>query len=130
VLQFAALETALDIWEQADIEDVRAKSIALIDRFIAGVESACPTLALASPRDGTQRGSQASFRHPQGYAIMQAVIARGLIGDFRAPDILRFGVTPLFINEADIDAAIKIIADVMQNDLWHRPEYKTRARVT
>jgi len=130
VLQFAALETALDIWEQADIEEVRAKSIALIDRFIAGVESACPTLALASPRDGTQRGSQASFRHPQGYAIMQAVIARGLIGDFRAPDILRFGVTPLFINEADIDAAIKIIADVMQNDLWHRPEYKTRARVT
>lgn len=130
VLQLAALEASLDIWDQADIKDVRAKSITLIDRFIAGIEGSCPDLTLASPRDGTKRGSQASFRHPQGYAIMQAIIARGVVGDFRAPDILRFGFTPLFINEDDVDAAIKIIADVMQNALWDRPEYKTRARVT
>ena len=130
VLQLAALEASLDIWDQVDMQDVRAKSIQLIDRFIQGVESTCPTLTLASPRDGTQRGSQASFRHPQGYAIMQAVIARGVIGDFRAPDILRFGFTPLFINEQDVDAAVKIIAEVMEKNLWDRPEYKTRARVT
>ena len=130
VLQLAALEASLDIWDQVDMQDVRAKSITLIDRFIQGVESTCPTLTLASPRDGTQRGSQASFRHPQGYAIMQAVIARGVIGDFRAPDILRFGFTPLFINEQDVDAAVKIIAEVMEKNLWDRPEYKTRARVT
>ena len=130
VLQLAALEASLDIWDQADINDVRAKSIQLIDRFIAGVEAACPALTLAAPRDGNQRGSQASFRHQDGYAIMQALIARGVIGDFRAPDILRFGFTPLFINEEDVDGAVKILADIMANNLWDRPEYKTRARVT
>ncbi|WP_415234564.1 kynureninase [Pseudorhodobacter sp.] len=130
VLQLAALEASLDIWDQADINDVRAKSIQLIDRFIAGVEAACPTLTLAAPRDGNQRGSQASFRHQDGYAIMQALIARGVIGDFRAPDILRFGFTPLFINDEDVDGAVKILADIMANNLWDRPEYKTRARVT
>lgn len=130
VLQLAALEASLDIWDQADMAEVRAKAIELIDRFIAGIEATCPTLTLASPRDGTKRGSQASFRHPEGYAIMQAVIARGVIGDFRGPDILRFGFTPLFINEQDVDAAVKIIADVMEKNLWDRPEYKTRARVT
>jgi kynureninase len=130
VLQLAALEASLDIWDQVDMDDIRAKSIQLIDRFIAGVESACPDLILASPRDGQMRGSQASFRHKDGYAIMQALIARGLIGDFRAPDILRFGFTPLFINEQDVDNAITIIADVMDQALWDRPDYKTRAAVT
>jgi kynureninase len=61
---------------------------------------------------------------------MQAMIARGVIGDFRAPDIIRCGFTPLFIDAADVDAAVKIIADIMQNNLWDRPEYKTRAKVT
>lgn len=130
VLQLAALEASLDIWDRVDMRDVRAKSITLIDRFISGIESSCPTLILASPRDGTKRGSQASFRHPDGYAIMQALIARGVIGDFRAPEILRFGFTPLFINEQDVDAAVKIIAEVMAENLWDRPEYKTRAQVT
>ncbi|MDN5788639.1 kynureninase [Pseudorhodobacter sp.] len=130
VLQLAALEAALDIWEQADMADVRAKSIALIDRFIAGVEGSFPDLTLASPRDGTLRGSQASFRHPEGYDIMQALIANGVIGDFRAPDILRFGFTPLYINENDVDMAVAILADIMTQSLWDRPEYKTRSRVT
>lgn len=130
VLQLAALEASLDIWDQADIYDVRAQSIALTDRFIAGIETACPTLTLASPRDGRQRGSQASFHHPEGYAIMQACIAQGVIGDFRAPNILRFGFTPLYTSEQDVDAAIKILAGIMEKSLWDRPEYKTRARVT
>ena len=93
-------------------------------------EAACPTLTLATPRDHVARGSQVSFRHPEGYAIMQALIARGVIGDFRAPDILRFGFTPLFINGEDVDKAVAIIAEVMAGDLWDRPEYKTRSRVT
>ena len=130
VLQLAALEASLDIWDQADMHDVRAQSIALTDRFINGVEAACPSLSLASPRDGTQRGSQASFRHVEGYAIMQACIAHGLIGDFRAPDILRFGFTPLYISAQDVDAAIAILAKIMAESLWDRPEYKTRNRVT
>ncbi|EEW26446.1 kynureninase [Rhodobacter ferrooxidans] len=130
VLQLAALEAALDIWDQVDMADLRAASLALTDQFIAGVEAACPTLTLATPRDHDRRGSQVSFRHPEGYAIMQALIARGVIGDFRAPDILRFGFTPLFIGAPEVSRAIEVLAEVMQGTLWDRPEYRTRARVT
>jgi len=130
VLQLAALEAAMDIWDMADMNDVRAKSVALCDRFIAGVEAACPTLKLASPREGSQRGSQVSFHFENGYPAMQALIARGVIGDFRAPDIMRFGFTPLYIDEGDVDAAVAIIADVIGNDLWDADEYKQRGRVT
>ena len=130
VIQLAALEASLDIWDQVEMADIRVASLALTDRFIAGVEASCPTLTLATPRDHVSRGSQVSFRHPEGYAIMQALIARGVIGDFRAPDILRFGFTPLFINGEDVDKAVAIIAEVMAGNLWDRPEYKTRARVT
>ncbi|MCE8521451.1 kynureninase [Ruegeria pomeroyi] len=130
VIQMAALSAALDVWDMADMADVRAKSIELTEMFIAGVEATCPDLELASPRDPAQRGSQVSFRFADGYAAMQALIARGVIGDFRAPDIMRFGFTPLFIDAGDVEAAVAIIADVMQNRLWDKPEYKTRARVT
>jgi kynureninase len=130
VLQMAALEAALDIWDQVDIADVRSRSVDLSEAFIAGVERSCPSLTLASPRQAVARGSQVSFRHPEGYAIMQALIARGLIGDFRAPDILRFGFTPLYTRFEDITQAVEIIEDVMKNRLWDRPEYKARARVT
>ncbi|MCE8526075.1 kynureninase [Ruegeria pomeroyi] len=130
VIQMAALSAALDVWDMADMADVRAKSIELTEMFIAGVETTCPDLELASPRDPAQRGSQVSFRFADGYAAMQALIARGVIGDFRAPDIMRFGFTPLFIDADDVKAAVAIIADVMQNRLWDKPEYKTRARVT
>jgi kynureninase len=130
VLQMAALEAALEIWDQVDLDDLRHASLALSDRFIAGVEAACPTLTLATPRDHARRGSQVSFRHPEGYAIMQALIARGLIGDFRAPDILRFGLTPLYIGAAEIDRAVAILAEVMADNLWDRPEHRVRARVT
>ncbi|TNF59950.1 MAG: kynureninase [Rhodobacteraceae bacterium] len=130
VIQMTALEVALDVWDMADIHDVRAKSIELTERFIAGIEAACPTLDLASPRDPALRGSQVSFRFAEGYAAMQALIARGVIGDFRAPDIMRFGFTPLYIDEGDVDRAIAIIADVMNSGAWDRAEYKTRAAVT
>ncbi|MDZ4096587.1 MAG: kynureninase [Paracoccaceae bacterium] len=130
VLQLAALEASLDIWDHVNMTDLRQASLALTDQFIAGIEATCPGLVLATPRDHTRRGSQVSFRHQEGYAIMQALIARGVIGDFRAPDILRFGFTPLFIGAKDVVSAVTIIADVMVNALWDRPEYKTRAKVT
>jgi kynureninase len=130
ILQLAALDSALDVWDIADIADVRAQALALGDRFIAGVEAACPDLTLATPRDHAARGSQVSFRHPQGYAIMQALIAQGVIGDFRAPDILRFGFTPLYIGADEIDAAVAILARVMADRLWDRDEYRRRALVT
>jgi kynureninase len=130
VIQMTALEAAMDIWDTVDMQALRAASIDLSERFIAGVEAACPDLTLASPRDAGLRGSQVSFRFADGYAAMQALVARGVIGDFRAPDIMRFGFTPLFIDAADVDAAIGIIADVMVSRAWDRPEYKVRAAVT
>ncbi len=130
ILQMAALDASLDIWDQVDMTALRARSVALCDQFIAGVEAGCPALTLASPRDGARRGSQVSFRFEHGYAAMQACIARGLIGDFRAPDIMRFGFTPLYIDETDVARAIEIIAEVMRDGLWRDPAFQKRAAVT
>ncbi|WP_395540319.1 kynureninase [Neotabrizicola sp. sgz301269] len=130
ILQLAALDAALDVWDQVDLDDLRFRSLILQDRFIQRVEASCPELTLATPRDTTQRGSQVSFHHPQGYAVMQALIAEGVIGDFRAPDILRFGITPLYIGEAEIDHAAEVLARILHGRLWDRAEFKTRARVT
>ncbi|MGR3615402.1 MAG: kynureninase [Paracoccaceae bacterium] len=130
VIAMAALETALDIWDMADMQDVRAKSIELCDRFINGVEANCPDLVLNTPRDGALRGSQVSFRFEEGYAAMQALIAREVVGDFRAPDVMRFGFTPLYVDEGDVDAAVEILAEIIRDRLWDRPEYMTRSAVT
>ncbi len=130
VLQLAALDAALDVWDMVGIADVRAASLALADRLIAGVEAGCPMLSLATPRPHDQRGSQVSFRHPEGYAIMQALIARSVIGDFRAPDILRFGITPLYTGADDIDAAVTVLTEVMRGRLWDRLEYRAKKAVT
>lgn len=130
VLQLAALDASLDIWDQIDLHDIRAASIALTDQFIAGIEAACPMLTLASPRDPARRGSQVSFRFTDGYAAMQACIAHGVVGDFRAPDIMRFGFTPLFIDQADVARAVAIIAKVMTDKLWDAPAFRQKAAVT
>lgn len=130
IIQMTALSAAMDIWDMAEMADVRAKSVELTELFIARVEATCPELVLASPRDPNQRGSQVSFRFSEGYAAMQALIARGVIGDFRAPDIMRFGFTPLYIDKQDVARAVEILADIMTNRLWDTPEYKQRQRVT
>lgn len=130
VLQLAALEAALDVWDGVDLGEVHAQSLRLQDQFIKGVEARAPTLQLATPRSHLMRGSQVSFRHPEGYAIMQALIAEGVIGDFRAPDILRFGFTPLYIDEDDVARAVSILTRIMDYGTWDRPEFKQRAAVT
>lgn len=130
VLQMAALEAALDVWEGVDMQALRTRSIQLSELFIELVESSCPMLDLASPRDPHERGSQVSFRFREGYAAMQALIERDVIGDFRAPDIMRFGFTPLYIDQTDVRSACATIADVMKNELWDRPKYQKRAEVT
>ena len=130
VIQMAALDCALDIWEMTTMEQVRARSITLSELFIAEVEAACPGLTLASPRDPQARGSQVSFRFDEGYAAMQALIARGVIGDFRAPDIMRFGFTPLYLDEDDVRGAVAILAEILNDKLWDRAEYKARKAVT
>ncbi|MFC5585207.1 kynureninase [Nitratireductor kimnyeongensis] len=130
ILSLSALNIALDAFDGVDMSLLRRKSQELCDRFIFEVEHRCPELELVTPRDRARRGSQVSFRHPEGYAIMQALIANGVIGDFRAPDILRFGMTPLYLRHIDILAAAEILERVMQGRLWDREEYRARAKVT
>ncbi|QBY02752.1 kynureninase [Rhodophyticola sp. CCM32] len=130
VLQMTALEAALRVWDKVDMQDLRRASMALCDLFIAEVEARCPDLALVSPRDAALRGSQVSFAFEHGYAAMQALIARGVIGDFRAPNIMRFGFTPLYIDAGDVRRAVDVLADVLDNRLWINPEYQKTGRVT
>lgn len=130
IIQLSILDTALDVWEGIDMKDVRAASIELSELFIAEVENSCPDLQLASPRDPRARGSQVSFGFDQGYAAMQALIDRDVIGDFRAPNIMRFGFTPLYLEKDDVLRAVHILEDVMNNRLWDDPKYHKKSRVT
>lgn len=130
VLAMAALEASLDIWDRVDIAEVRACSLALGDLLIAEVERRCPSLKLVTPRAHDRRGSQVSFAFDGGYSAMQALIARGVIGDFRAPDIMRFGITPLYIGEGEVLKAAEIIEEVIAGEVWRRPEYQVVNAVT
>ncbi len=132
VLGLAALECGVDLMAQADMRAVREKSVALGDLFMQAMDERCADLGftLVSPRDARLRGSQVSYAHPRGYEIMQAAKARGLIGDFRAPDILRFGLTPLYLRHVDMIDAVEVIRDIGVTRAWDRPEYRERAAVT
>ncbi len=130
VIGLAALEASLDIWDKVNISDVRRASIDLTEQFIKGVERYCPMLSLITPRNPKNRGSQVSFSFQNGYAAMQACIEHGLIGDFRAPDVMRFGFTPLFIDADDVERAIAILAQIMSRKLWQDPKFQKRKKVT
>jgi kynureninase len=130
ILSLAALECGVDLTLQADLTLVRKKSLALGELFLDCVQGAVPEFALASPVDPNQRGSQVSLRHPEGYAIVQALIARGVIGDFRAPDVLRFGFAPLYTRYVDVWEAVTILAEIMATRAWDQPEYRVRRTVT
>jgi kynureninase len=131
ILGLAALETAVALQIEADPGRVEAKGLALADLFIAEVEArTAGTLTLASPRQAAQRGLHVSFAHPQGYAIVQALIARGVIGDFRAPDIARFGFSPLYLSFAEVWDAAQAMADVLAKREFEAPQFRARAAVT
>ena len=130
ILALSVLDAALDVWEAVRMDDLRAASIALSQHFVAEVERLCPDLTLASPRDPRARGSQVSFAHDDAYAIMQALIARDVIGDFRAPDLLRFGFTPLYVGQGDVARAASILADILDTRAWDQPRFHQRAAVT
>ncbi len=130
IVQLSILDAALDVWEGVDLQALRAASMRLSDLFIAEVERRCPALILASPRDANQRGSQVSFAFEHGYAAVQALIDLGVIGDFRAPNIMRFGFTPLFLDDDDIRQAAALIERVTRDELWRDAKYQTRSRVT
>ncbi|MGB7241590.1 MAG: kynureninase [Sulfitobacter sp.] len=130
IVQLGILDSALAAWEDVDLHDLRRKSVALCDMFIQGLNANCPDLELISPRDAALRGSQVSFTFEQGFAVMQALAARGVIGDFRAPNVMRFGFTPLYIDEVDVEKAIEIITDVVSQGHYARSEYQVRGSVT
>ena len=131
ILALAALEAGLDTFEGIAIRDVEAKARRLSQLFVDEVEARCGgEVPLASPRDPTTRGSHVVFAHPEGYAVMQALIARGVIGDFRAPDILRFGFTPLYTRHVDVHDAVEVLRDVLESGEWRDPRFNQRAAVT
>ena len=132
ILSMTALDAALDPFDDVDMGVLHRKSQALAKLFIDLVEEKCARygLKLAGPRDMKQRGSHVSFHCPEGYGVMQALIAQGVIGDFRAPDIIRFGLTPLYNSFADIWDAAAILGQGLEEGLWKRPEYLARKPVT
>jgi len=130
IVQMSILEEALKIWETVNLRALRARSIELCEQFIEGIEARCPELKLISPRSADIRGSQVAFAFEDGFAVMQALAARGVIGDFRAPDVMRFGFTPLYIDAEDVAQAIEIVADVLRSKAYVEPEYQKRGAVT
>jgi kynureninase len=139
VLSLAALECGVDTvlaaepysQGQGGMAALRRKSLALTRLFAERVQATCPALALASPTQDAERGSQVCFSHPElGYPVVQALIARGVIGDFRAPDVLRFGFTPLYLRFVDAWDAAEHLREVLAHEEWRRPEFNQRHAVT
>ncbi|MQA19568.1 kynureninase [Rugamonas rivuli] len=125
VVSLAMVECGLDVFDQTSMAAIRAKSLALTDLFITLVEQRCADhpLGLVTPREHARRGSQVSFTHPHGYAVMTALIARGVIGDYREPAIMRFGFTPLYTSFADVWDAVEILRDILD-----RKDYNVDAK--
>jgi kynureninase len=131
ILAMVALDAGLGTFDGIAMADAAAKSRKLSQLFVDEVEARCGNeVRLASPRDPGQRGSHVVFAHPEGYAVMQALIARGVIGDFRAPDLMRFGFTPLYTRYADVLRAAGILAEILSSREWDQPRFKARAKVT
>jgi len=131
VIALAALEAGLATFDGIAMRDLAAKSRSLSQLFIDEVEGRCGSeVSLASPRDPAGRGSHVVFAHAEGYAVMQALIARGVIGDFRAPDLMRFGFAPLYNSHVEMVRAADILAVILTTREWDQPRFKERAKVT
>ena len=132
ITSLAMVECGLDIFDQTDMASLRRKSLALTDLFIALVEKRCAAhgLTLVTPREHAQRGSHVSFEHPEGYAVVQALIARGVIGDYREPRIMRFGFTPLYTRFSEVFDAVEILGEILDQKTWAREEFQVRHSVT
>ena len=132
ILSMLALEVAIDLWLRIDQKAARSKSMALGDLFIQRVDETCRDLGVevVSPREAERRGSQVSLRHKEAYRVMRALIDRGVIGDFRTPDLLRFGFAPLYTRYVDMFDAVRVLREVLASRAWDRPEYTNRLLVT
>lgn len=130
LLSLLTLEGALTAYDGLSIEDVRARSLSLTGLFIEALDALGVDLPIATPRDEARRGSQVSLRHPEAYAVVQALIARGVIGDFREVDIVRLGFSPLYLSHADVVAAAEHVAAVLEGREYERDEFRARSTVT
>ena len=132
VLGLAALEVGVDLMLEASIDELRTKSLRQFELFrsLMDQELGGHGFVLASLDPPEHRGSQISYAHKNGWPIMQALIARKVIGDFRAPDVVRFGITPLYLGYVDLWDAVTTLCEIMEQRLWDRPEYHKEARVT
>jgi kynureninase len=132
ILSLAALECGVASIAEIGVDHLRAKSVALTDLFISLIERRCSGhgFEIISPRDGAHRGSQVSLEHPEGYAIMQALIAAGVFGDFRPPNLLRFGFAPAYLRYVDVWDAVAKLREIMEGVAWDRADYRVRAKVT
>jgi kynureninase len=132
VVSLALVECGLDIAARADLAAVRAKSLALGDLFLALVAERCADepITLVTPREHARRGSHLTFAHPEGYAVVQALIARGVVGDYREPRCMRFGLTPLYLRHVDVYDAVEALADVLATRAWDDERYQVRSPVT
>ncbi|WP_025131486.1 kynureninase [Pseudomonas sp. PH1b] len=132
ITSLAMVECGLEIFEQTDMQSLRRKSLALTDLFIELVEQRCAghDLKLVTPRDHAKRGSHVSFEHPEGYAVIQALIARGVIGDYREPRIMRFGFTPLYTRFSEVWDAVQILGEILDQETWAQAQFQVRHSVT
>jgi kynureninase len=131
ILSLRALKAALDVLDDVDVAVIRAKSLALTDFFMELVEPICRDFSARTitPRDDG-RGSQVAIAHEQAYPVIQALIERGIIGDFRAPDIMRFGFAPLYLSFRDVADAVDALHDVLATEAWRDAKFSSRALVT
>ncbi len=129
ILGLSALEVGLDLALAAPIAEIRAKSLRQTALFAQLVAQECDGLGLRILLE-PERGSQVALAHPQAYPIMQALIASGVIGDVRAPDILRFGFAPLYVGFAEIWDAVQVLREVLRSGVWREARFQTRAAVT
>ena len=132
ILSYKAVESALDIFDEISLEQVREKSIQLSELFIKLIQQECGDFGfeLFSPIDSAHRGSQISYKHENAYPIMQSLISRGIIGDYREPNILRFGISPLYMRYEDVWSAIICLKNIMQSNEWDSSNFKIRNYVT
>ena len=120
------------MFKQTTVQALRQKAIALSDLFIVLMEQECAGFGfqLASPKEASQRAGHVAYRHTEGHGIYQAIKKEGVISDFRTPDILRFGITPMYLRYRDIYEVVRIMRGVMETGAWDKAEYKVRAAIT
>jgi kynureninase len=131
VLALSALDAALDVFDGVSPDDLRSASLSLTDYFIDRVDRRLGgAVEVLTPREHNRRGSQVSLRHPDAYGVVQALIERGVIGDFRSPDVARFGFAPMYVRHVDVHDAVEHLVEVLDRDEHLRPEYARRKPVT